>query len=159
MTPARKFILAGVTLMCLTSCGLDSEGQATKAATDAVRSRAALAQDTASAVLADPKRATQTPEQQLTALATAASAADRHGVVFGQRTGQDGHLEVDVAYDEAGHGGGYIAAEVHVRLCVRLSGVADKDPHVDIVDIACDPALDQRPNRPDQIVTFAPVNR
>ncbi|WP_147437401.1 hypothetical protein [Micromonospora musae] len=157
VTPVSKILLlAGVTLICLTGCGLDSEAQATKAATDAVRSRAALAQDTATAVLASPKRAAQTTEQRLTALATAASAADRHGVVFGQRAGQDGRLEVDVAYDEAGQGGGYVAAEVHVRLCVRLSGVADKDPHVDMVDIACDPALDERPNRPDKIVKLRP---
>ncbi|MFD0782468.1 hypothetical protein ACFQZ8_00795 [Micromonospora azadirachtae] len=152
--PRRKsLLLAGVMLLCLTGCGLDSEGQATDAAAEAVRSRAALARDTAAAVLADPNIEAQTADQQLAALATAASASDRAGILFGQRVGRDGRLEVDVAYDGTGHGGGFVAAEVHVRLCVRLSGLVGKDPHVDMVDIACGSELDERPGaQPDQIV-------
>lgn len=103
-------------------------------------------------MLADPDLAGRTTGQRLTALATAATAAERHGTLFGQRAAADGRLEVDVAYDGIGNGGGFVAAEVHVRLCARLSGVVAADPRVDMVDIPCGAALDAQPGRPDRIV-------
>ncbi|MFC0029776.1 hypothetical protein ACFFMM_09605 [Micromonospora chaiyaphumensis] len=157
VTPARRLpLLAGVALLCLAGCGLvDSEGQATEAATEAVRSRAALARRTATAVLADADTAKLDTAGRLDALAEAAGAADRDGTVFDRRAMPDGRYEVDVAYDGTGNGGGYVAAEVHVRLCVRLAGAVAADPRVTMTDVACGESLDQQPGRPDRVVTLA----
>ncbi|MEV4812075.1 hypothetical protein [Micromonospora avicenniae] len=95
LMPGRKSLLLGdVLLVCLSGCGLDSEGQATEAAAEAVPSRVALARDTAAAVLTDPDLEAQTVDQRLAALATAAGASDRAGIFFGQRVGHGGRLTI-----------------------------------------------------------------
>lgn len=155
-TPAKRLpLFAGVILLCLAGCGLvDSEGQATEVATEAVRDRAAFARRTVVAVLADADTVKLDTTGRLNALAEAAGAADRDGIVFARRATAGGRYEVDVAYDGTGSGGGFVAAEVHVRLCVRLSGLVARDPQVRMVDIACASSLDDRPNQPDRIVTL-----
>ncbi|MBW4703919.1 MULTISPECIES: hypothetical protein [unclassified Micromonospora] len=130
-------LLAGTALLCLTSCGLDSEARAVDTATDSVRSRAELARRTAVAVLADPHTAERDPAGQLAALAGSVGTTERFGTVFASRSSPDERLEVDVYYDGTANGGGFVAAEVHVRLCVRLAGVAEKDPQVTMTDTAC----------------------
>ncbi|WBB73717.1 hypothetical protein O7602_29375 [Micromonospora sp. WMMD1128] len=146
----------GVALFCLAGCSVvDSHGTATEVATEAVRSRAALARRAADAVLADADTAALGPEGRLDALAEAAASADRDGTVFARRATPDGRYEVDVAYDGVGSGGGFVAAEVHIRLCVRLAGAVDPNPGVTMVDVTCGAELDRRPGRIDKVVRLS----
>ncbi|OON33173.1 hypothetical protein BSA16_01615 [Micromonospora sp. Rc5] len=149
----RRVLLAGVALLCLTSCGLHSEQQARDEATTSVRERALNARQAAMKLLTDPPFAALSTERRLSGLA-AAAGGDRYGMVFGQRVTQGGRLEVDVAYDATGNGGGYVAAVVHARLCVRLSGVVGADPQVEMADTPCAASFDRQLNPPDLIVTL-----
>ncbi|WP_157740033.1 hypothetical protein [Micromonospora narathiwatensis] len=106
-------------------------------------------------MLASPDLDAKTTDQRLDALVTAVSAGKLDGIVFEQRAGRDGRLEVDVAFDATGTGSGFPPAQVIVRLCARLSGVVGRDPQVRMVDTACASSLDERrPNHPDRIVSL-----
>ncbi|MFI6759321.1 hypothetical protein ACIBF5_09280 [Micromonospora sp. NPDC050417] len=148
--------VAGITITALgaaAGCGRSDREQALDQATEQVRQRAALTEESISGTLASPRA----PSDQalLDAVAGVAEGGERHAIVFERQVESVDRIRLDLAFDARSETGGMARATVVVRLCVRLTGTRGPDPGVTMTDIACGRIPENPLGKPDEIVGLA----